>query len=233
MNTPLREETPVDQVLRELGERNKLDETTVLLIGSVAREMQTPRSDVDVLVIAPTHLVRLSDSSETQVFLTTRARFLERLMEGDDFPHWVVRFGKVLSDKPQWWQEVLHNPAIHRWPDWKRKRDQAGKRLSFASRLYESEDYDHAQEEYLLSVGHLARALLLKRRTFPLSRPELPGQLRELGYTDLSNALDSLVSDSLDPTTLTDIDRLLNEYLLKLAGQKSAMGDGRGPQASR
>lgn len=226
MSTPLRKGTPVgQQVLRELGKRNKLDETTVLLIGSVAREMQTPRSDVDVLVIAPTRLARLPNSSDTQVFLTTRARFLERLMEGDDFPHWVVRFGKMLSDKPQWWQEVLHNPAIHGWPDWKRKRDQAAKRLSLASRLYESEDYDHAQEEYLLSVGHLARALLLKSRTFPLSRPELPGQLRELGYTDLSNALDSLVSNSLDPAALTDIDSLLKKYLLQLSGQK--VGNGR------
>ena len=220
----------IDDVLAELERLSELDAATVLLVGSVARHADTAASDIDVLVISPKQLKRVQTSPKAQVFMITRSRFLERLRGGDDFPHWVVRFGEVLSDKSRWWERLMRDPAIDTWPDWERKLNQAGARLSFASRLYASGDYDHAAEEFLLSARHLARAVLLKDRIFPLSQPELPKQLREQGCAELADLVDALADGSSDRAVLSRAERLLAEWLNRLS--KAEKGSRRRKRAA-
>jgi predicted nucleotidyltransferase len=203
-------------VLERLSEANEIDDATVVLIGSVARQAQGPISDVDILIISPRQLTRMDVSPAAQVFVVTRERLLERLRNGDDFPQWVARFGKVLSDKPHWWKSLTNDPALKRWPDWERKRGQAAARLSFATRLHASGDSEHAAEEFLLSARHLARALLLKERVFPLSQPELAQQLRGMNQGELADLLNSLIAHGSAPDTLAYAERVLKKYIASL-----------------
>jgi len=206
----------VATVIRQLNSSNKLHDTTVLLVGSVARRANTPTSDIDVLLISPRRLPPVVTPPEVQVFTMTRAQFIQRLRSGDDFPHWALRYGKVLADDSQWWKHAMEDTAADAWPSWQRKLDQAEQRLSFAMRLFRVKDYEHAQEECLLATRHFARGLLLWNRVFPLSQPELPGQLRELGCQEAADALDSLVTDSVHPRTLGKVERLLREWISEL-----------------
>jgi hypothetical protein len=58
-----------------------------------------------------------------------------------------------------------------------------------ASGLRESGDGDAAAEELTYAVSHVARAILLKKSVFPLSRPEMIAQLKESGYPKLADTL--------------------------------------------
>jgi predicted nucleotidyltransferase len=200
-------------VLSALEAENRLQEATVILVGSVARNAETEESDIDILVIEPRRGARVVTEPRVQLFAMTRRQFLDRLRAGDDFPHWVVRFGRVLSDLPDWWSQLLSHPCAQAWPDWRRKLKQAESRLSFASRLLASGDEEHAQEEYLLAIRHLARGVLLKRADFPHSQPELARQLRRAGCSDLANALDKLSSTRLTSAALARHDERLRRWL--------------------
>lgn len=226
-------EAVTEDALNELRRRGRLSDATVILIGSVARNVATPESDIDVLVIAPERLSRWDDSPPgLHLLLSTRSRFVERLGSGDDFPQWVARFGRVLSDESNWWPRFLRDPALEQFPNWKRKRDQGADRLSLASDLYKAGDYDHAQEEYLLSTGHVVRSVLLRAGLFPLSRPELQQQLRDADVDELADALESLAKESITPAMLKEIDGILRRHLDRLsngsvyspAGRSSAEG---------
>jgi len=48
---------------------------------------------------------------------------------------------------------------------------------------------DAAAEELTYAVTHVARAILLKSNVFPLSRPEMIAQLKELEFPRLADAL--------------------------------------------
>ncbi|MCH8994763.1 MAG: nucleotidyltransferase domain-containing protein [Chloroflexi bacterium] len=213
-------EAVTEDALNELRRRGRLSDATVILIGSVARNVATPESDVDVLVVTPEPLSRWGASSRLHLLLLTRSKFVGQLRSGDDFPQWVARFGRVLSDESGWWQRFLDEPSLAAWPDWKRKREQGAQRLSFASRLYESGDCDNAQEEYLLSTGHVARSVLLRAGLFPLSRPELQQQLRDAGNDELADALKTLASDSAAPAVLKRIDGVIRSNLERLSNSE-------------
>ncbi len=209
------EETAAE-VMAELRRIDGSDEATVVLIGSVAREAATEKSDIDLLIVSPDPLPQFNVTPSAQIFRITRSDFLGRLRCGDDFPQWAVRYGKVLLDEAHWWDELQRNPALQQWPDWRRKRDQGKKRLAFAKPLLESGDGDHAREELLLSARHLGRALLLKEREFPLSQPELPGQLREIGQSKIAELLDSLVDEAVAPSALEQAERVIVASVEKL-----------------
>ena len=197
------------EAVSELERSRRLDQSTVVLIGSMARETATEKSDIDILIVTPDSLPRLKGSPRAQIVRITRSDFVNRLKCGDDFPQWAVRYGKVISDESHWREEVQRDPALDDWPDWRRKRDQARERLRFATPLRESGDLEHAREELLLAVRHLARAILLKERVFPLSQPELPAQLREIDQSKIAGLLDSLIDDDAREAALEEAERAI------------------------
>jgi len=58
-----------------------------------------------------------------------------------------------------------------------------------AAQLLELGDFDAAHEELKKAAGQLARYWLLCRQVAPLSRPELPLQLQEVGSPELGALL--------------------------------------------
>jgi predicted nucleotidyltransferase len=160
----------------------------VVLVGSWARGTAvSPGSDIDVLVVGEGEPALAP--SRLQVMLISAAEFRRRLMAGDDFPQWALRFGVPLSGRRAW--ESLRRKLLPKapWPDPERKLQQATRKRNAAEALLAMGDVPAAEEEVRFALSHLARAELLSRRVFPLSRPELSSQLEAIGNRDLASMM--------------------------------------------
>lgn len=194
--------TKVSDQIKETVERldamGVLNEATVLLFGSHARNVGTTRSDIDIMVITPIQIRRWRVPLETHLNLVTRDRFIRRLKRGDDFPAWTFRFGRVIHDPSGWWSELRSDARLSKiWPDWKRKIEQAKRRLRRAEQILKIGDHGAAEEQLLLATVLASRAYLLKEGIFPLSRPELPDQLRRRSAKVLAELLEMLGGDGI------------------------------------
>lgn len=166
--------------------RGNEDDLSVVLVGSVARHTQSENSDIDLLVISRRPFEDLSIPNRVHLMRSTYDDFLKQLELGEDFEAWSVRLGVVVHDNGLW-TEILARPESKTWPGWQKKVVHGARRLFLANKLNETGDLDAATEEMLYAVGHIARGLLLKADIFPLSRPELEGQIEALGYPHLAS----------------------------------------------
>lgn len=169
----------------------------VVVTGSHARKTAVEDlSDIDLLVVGDTRLERAPAGVHV---LIMKAADLERRLElGDDFAQWSLRFGKPVDRRSAWQEFAEKKLRSAPWPDPVPKYSQARKRLEWAKDLLEMDDLEAAREETRFGLAQLARARLLEDGVFPLSRPELPSQLGERGYDELSDALRSCGSASSD-----------------------------------
>jgi predicted nucleotidyltransferase len=217
MNLPLSEpdEHMVDwrhasaAVLRSLENAGLLDDSVVVLIGSYAAGFATPASDVDLLVLTqnPTKGVRFPPHAHVHV--QTIARFKGRLLSADDYAISTIRFGKLLHDRRGVWKELLGISTP--WPNWREKLPHAARSLRFSQELLAEGDVDAAAEEALYAATQLARSMLLRRGTYPKSRPELPAQLTAAHEPVIAQHLSRLMNPEL----------LSHETLLKLTSSLS------------
>lgn len=209
--------TGAEPVLGALTQAGLAAEVTVVLVGSVARGVRNSRSDVDVLVLHEDgQRIRLKRPGDIHLQQDSRTTFLRRLGEGDDYPGWALRFGLPLRDPDGWWAEQAAAEAENpHWPDWRPKVKHAMKRRRMASALLNTGDIDAASEELLFAASHVARAVLLKRGVFPLSRPELPSQIEDVD-SDLGRLLERLIVGNLDNDELRLGETLLNRRLAGL-----------------
>jgi predicted nucleotidyltransferase len=185
-----------DSVLDTLAERKYLRGLLsavpygqpVVLVGSWARGTAvSPWSDIDVLVVGEGEPTLAP--SRLQVMLMSSAEFRRRLVAGDDFPHWALRFGVPLSGRKAW--ESLRRELLPEapWPDAERKLQQARRKWEAAEALLTMGDVPAAEEEVRFALSHIARAELLSQQVFPLSRPELSSQLEAVGSRDLARVM--------------------------------------------
>jgi hypothetical protein len=109
--------------------------------------------------------------------------------EGDGFAQWALRFGVPLAGR-QGWDELRKQLLLNApWPKAASQLKQARKKHETASDLFRMGDLPAAEEEIRFALSHLARAELLNNRIFPLSRQELPLQLRKAGNTKLAEMM--------------------------------------------
>lgn len=205
-------------VLDTLAQAGLTDAATVVLVGSAARGARNLRSDIDVLVLHEDgHRIRLKRSGDIHLQQDSRARFLRRLEDGDDYPSWALRFGKPVRDPDGWWaKQVAAEIEKPHWPDWRPKIEQAEKRIRMSSELLDVGDTDAASEELLFAASHVARATLLKDGVFPLSRPELPSQLRDID-PNLARLLGRLIRNNIDAEGLRTGKALLEQRLERIS----------------
>ena len=207
-------ESELKPVFEALTDAGLDDSATVVLVGSGARGVRNPRSDIDVLVLhGDDRRIRLKRPGDVHLQQDSRSRFLKRLAEGDDYPGWALRFGTPLRDPGGWWAEhaaaEIENPH---WPDWRPKLKYARKRIRMASELLEVGDVDAATEELLFAASHVARAVLLKQDVFPLSRPELPSQLEGVD-PELAGLVSRLIDGEMDVAGMRSGDALLRQRI--------------------
>ncbi len=177
--------------VREVSSANKEMQISVILIGSVARSTHTSKSALDLLVISDRPPVVSRHPDRLHVQALTAQQFAERLRAGDDFAAWCVRYGvPIVTAQP--WLDIVNSAEAAIWPDWHNKVRHAARRLTLAAALLETGDLAAAGEEMLYAASHTARAILLKARIFPLSRPEIIGQLREANHGRLAKILEDL-----------------------------------------
>ncbi len=181
----------IQDFVRGVCSANKDIHIAVILIGSVARSTHTSQSDLDLLIVGDQPPVVERHPDQLHVQRLTTQQFADRLRAGDDFAAWCVRYGvPIVASKP--WLDIVSSSEAAIWPDWHKKVQHAARRLMLAAALLETGDITAAGEEMLYAVSHTARAILLKNRVFPLSRPEIISQLREAGHERLAKVLQDL-----------------------------------------
>jgi hypothetical protein len=166
----------------------------LLLTGSTARGTRTAVSDLDYHLIGEP-IVTDDLPGELDLHVVSATLLNKRLLEGDDFTQWSLRFGCVVFDEGIIKESVRLIDRQGLWPDPARKQQQARKSLDIARAIVASGDHDAAVEQVRTALTLAARWRLLADRRFPLSRAELPIQLEGLGYVTLATGLATTIHD--------------------------------------
>jgi predicted nucleotidyltransferase len=183
-----------------------------VLIGSAARGCRTEHSDIDILLVSTDKIAHLPVIPGYHIKFGTEADFIRRLNGGEDFEAWCVRLGIPLIDRGVWSRIKIEAGDV--WPRWELKIPHGIRRLLMASQLSDLGDLFAAKEELVYVLGHIARALLLKTGTFPLSRPELADQIRRLGFSRLADLHERLRSDDAPSAKDVSLGMLYSKKLL-------------------
>jgi hypothetical protein len=171
----------------------------LILSGSTARGKRTDVSDLDYHLVGPS--IETSDlSHELDLHVLSKERLVGDIAAGDDFVQWSLRFGCVVFDDGSLRDALRLVAERYPWPDVARKCEHASKSVELAARVVESGDDDGALVQVRTALSLAARAFLLSRLVFPMSRAELPRQLADAGRTTAGEALRSTIvgSPSLD-----------------------------------
>lgn len=164
----------------------------VVLTGSTVRSRRTPASDLDFMIVG--ELPALHDVHEDiDVYAASAKAFWERLLAGDDYIQWTLRFGWILHD-----QGILRDSALHIQnsglkPSADRKLAQAQRGMALAWLVLESGDVDAAREQCCSALTTVGRWLLIANGALPLCRDELADQLLALGLDGLAAVLHDLI----------------------------------------
>jgi hypothetical protein len=164
----------------------------VVLTGSTVRARRTASSDLDFMVVGERPGLGGVDE-DIDVYAAGAEAFWKRLIAGDDYIQWTLRFGCVLHDGGilQAASRYIEEQGLE--PSAERKLVQARRGLSLARLVLESGDLEAAREQSRAALTTVARWLLIANGVFPLARDELADQVLELGYFDLAAALDRLI----------------------------------------
>lgn len=182
----------ITHLSEQLKARNPGFPISIVLIGSAARGTETSFSDIDLLILSDQVATVPDKRGQFHIHVKSVPEFLQKLREGDDFTAWCTRYGILVQDAGHW-RKITEAPEAGIWPDWSKKITHGIRRLLLATTLLETGDKDAASEEALYAAGHVSRALLLRSGVFPLSRPELPFQMRTAGYSHLASNLEDLL----------------------------------------
>jgi hypothetical protein len=166
----------------------------VALTGSTVRGRRTTMSDLDFMLVG-----ERPDCSgvreDVDVYAAGAEAFWERLLAGDDYIQWTLRFGCVLHDDGilQAASGYVEEHGLR--PSAERKLTQAGRGLDLARLVLESRDVEAAREQCRAALTTVARWVLIANGEFPLCRDELADQLLTLEYVELATALHRLIHD--------------------------------------
>ncbi len=166
----------------------------VALTGSTVRDQRTAMSDLDLMVVGKRPDLG-GIHEDVDVYAASAKAFWERLLAGDDYIQWTLRFGCILHDDGILQAASRYIEENGLTPSAERKLTQAHRGLSLAQRVLESGDVEVAREQCRAALTTIARWLLIANGEFPLSRDELSDQLLTLGCFDLAATLHRLIHD--------------------------------------
>jgi len=164
----------------------------VVLTGSTVRARRTASSDLDFMVVGERPGLGGVDE-DVDVSAASAEAFWRRLIAGDDYIQWTLRFGCILHDDGILLAASRYIEESGLSPSAERKLIQAHRGLGLARLVLESGDLEAAREQSRAALTTVARWLLIANGVFPLARDELSDQLLALGYFDLAAALDRLI----------------------------------------
>lgn len=162
----------------------------VIAVGSTIRPA-VQSEDLDLVVVCRD---RQRFTSKAPIEVDVRPFALkginERIAEGDSLLVWAVRFGRPLLDKDEIWGQIVahwHNRLP--LPSARAERERADRFLARMTEVLELGDQEAAAELRVSHLTALARAALSEHGVPPISRPELPDQLRSIGQHQLARQL--------------------------------------------
>ena len=168
----------------------------VVALGSAVRP-GVASEDIDLLVL---HAAGVHPQWRAPIEVDLRGYDVvtmeEDLKTGADLPTWAVKHGVPLYDRSGDWRGI-----VDRWgdrlqlPDPAVAEKRAATALSQHRALEQVGDESAANEVWVSYLTHMARAALSRAGVFPASRPELAGQLRSIGHTELADSLASALAD--------------------------------------
>jgi len=167
----------------------------VVAYGSAVREV--PESgDVDLVYVYAGDEAELGTPPMDVDLRGFQAETLDaRAAAGDEVLGWSLRFGVPLFERDGCWTRLQA-----RWagqlplPSADAAEERAARALKVAEGLAACGDDDAAAELRLTALTQRARARLIRRGVFPLSRPELPRQLASIGERKIASEIDALLS---------------------------------------
>lgn len=173
----------------------ELQPESIVLVGSVALARQTPKSDLDFLVIVPgdnKHLVPKLENCNVVMFSENEIK--DKYLKGDDFVISALSFGKVLLDNKGTFMNFFENPL----PVFSSGLIQEKIRYceTLEERIYsllKMGDESKAKDELLYLVLQVARIVLLKNRTIPGTKSDVAGQVNPFSR-ELASALKILLT---------------------------------------
>jgi predicted nucleotidyltransferase len=194
----------------------------VALTGSTVRGRRTRTSDLDFMIVG-----ERPDASGIQedvdVYAAGKETFWERILEGDDYIQWTLRFGCILHDDGILKAASSHIEEDGMRPSAQRKLAQARRGLDLAWLVLDSGDVDAAREQCRAALTTVARWILIANGEFPLCRNELPDQLLVLGCDEVATALHQIIHDEPESRELRSQLQLARELVSGRPGV-SALG---------
>jgi hypothetical protein len=119
----------------------------------------------------------------------------QRIAAGDEVLGWSLRHGLPLFERDGYWTELQARWAGRLpFPSADAAEERAARALKIAEGLAAGGDEGAAAELRLTALTQSARARLIRRGVFPLSRPELPRQVTSIGEWEIASELDVLLS---------------------------------------
>jgi len=198
----------------------------IVAIGSAVRP-NVPSVDLDLLMVYR-HPVKLPVKPPIEIDLRSyeASTVDQEIKRGNDLLGWAVKFGQVIFERDGYWTALVDS--------WRSRlplpaADVAARRAEDAytrlAGLLEIGDMTAAREQALSYITHLARSELLGRGVYPISRPELPAQLRQIGRDELAQWFEQLLNPSLNHTkTITEALRRWHVIKTLDEGNTSAQG---------
>lgn len=184
--------------LASFVERSRRDDNVVALvaIGSAVRPTAAAE-DLDILALCRDKSA-LKDKAPIEVDVRkVNANGIESdIQRGDKLVTWAVLFGRSLLDKDSVWEGV-----VRRWadsvplPNMDVSLERAKAIRVRMKEMKEIGDENALCDLNLSYLTHLAWARLAKACVFPRSRPEIPGQLEEIGEHDLAAKLKDALAE--------------------------------------
>ena len=172
------------------------DTLSVVAVGSAIRPA-VESDDLDLVVILRDGV---SQHWRAPIEIDLRGYEISKvdheLASGSDLLTWTVKYGVALFDRGAVWKRIVEEWSDRlQLPDPKVAEKRAAAAHAQLVALEEVGDASAANEVRVSYLTHRARAVLSRSGTFPASRPELAGQLRAIGESQLAREIDLALED--------------------------------------
>ncbi len=162
----------------------------LVVLGSAVRPVDSVY-DVDLLhVFHDTKVALPGRPLDVDLWAYPAANVPRLIADGNDLIGWALKYGHLICERSGFWT-LLTKAWLPKLP--LPSADVARKRAARAAGLYEQMrrigDQIAAREQRVSQLTHLARTCLLSHDVYPASRPELPGQLVQVGEQELAHQL--------------------------------------------
>lgn len=171
--------------------RRNVAVTAIVATGSAVRDVERI-DDLDLVLVYRNRRPSLPRPPiDVDLRQYERAEVPRKLRDGHEYLAWTVRFGQPLFDRDGWWAALrAEREGQLALPPAATARERANRMERLRDDMLAVGDHDAAAELEISVLTHLARAALSEAGVFPLSRPELLGQLRNIGDHTLADRLD-------------------------------------------